>query len=70
MINLVPVDSSVIESVGYDPEDRILQVVFCSGNAYEYRGVPGNVYEGLMEAESKGKYMNENIVDVYPFEKC
>ena len=69
MTDLEPVESSMISSVGYDPESRTLAVVFNSGKTYEYQDVPVEVYEGLMAAESKGQYMNEYIIDVYPFSR-
>ena len=36
MAKLVPVESSMIQAVGYDPETRILEVVFNSGQTYCY----------------------------------
>jgi hypothetical protein len=58
MAELNSVESSMIKAVGYDPETCILEVV--------YEGVPAEVYEGLMAAESKGRYMLAEIIDVYP----
>jgi hypothetical protein len=66
-MQLTTVESSMIHAVGYDPEKRILQVVFNSGRVYGYEDVPPEEYEGLMAAESKGQYMRANIIDVYPY---
>jgi hypothetical protein len=66
MARLVPVDSSMIQAVGYDPQTRVLEVVFTSGRTYCYEGVPPEVYQGLMAADSKGRYMRAEIIDVYP----
>ncbi len=68
-MELKEVESSMIHAVGYDPETRTLKVVFRSGSIYRYSNVPPEVYEGLMKAESKGRYMRANVIDVYPYFK-
>jgi hypothetical protein len=67
MIDLIGVDSQMIAAAGYDPNARILIVLFNNGKAYEYYNVSQDVYEGLMAAESKGQYMRENVIDAYPY---
>jgi hypothetical protein len=66
MAKLIPVASSMIQAVGYDPKTRILEVVFNSGQIYCYEDVPPNVYKELMAADSKGRYMQSEILGVYP----
>ncbi len=68
-IPMIPVESSMVDSVGYDEERRLLQVVFTSGRVYCYEGVPPEVFRGLLEAESKGRYMRAHIIDVYPYRR-
>ncbi|HIE11759.1 MAG TPA: KTSC domain-containing protein [Kiritimatiellae bacterium] len=65
----VPVKSSVLDSVRYDATSQNLVIVFDNGDIYEYHGVPPSVYEGLMTAESKGRYFHENIRDKYQYKK-
>lgn len=67
MKQLTIVESSMIHAVGYEPEERLLEVVFNSGKVYCYQKVPKRVYEGLMAAESKGQYMRAYIIDMYPY---
>ncbi len=67
MITLEPVESSMIASVGYDPENRILLVLFNTGKAYEYYNLPPDEYKGLLAAVSKGEYMRAHILDAYPY---
>lgn len=55
------VSSSNIESIGYDPMQMILEVEFLNGSIYQYYDVPEALYEGIMAAESHGKYLNEFI---------
>lgn len=66
MAKMIPVDSSMIQAVGYDPETQILEVLFNSGQTYHYEGVPPKVHKELMEADSKGRYMRDAIIDMYP----
>ena len=61
------VDSSMIASVGYDPDDRILEVEFTSGTVYQYDDVPPEEFTGLMDSDSKGQYMLSNIIDMYDY---
>src|SRR5215813_9173789 len=65
MAKLIPVESSMIQAVGYDPKTRILEVVFNSGQTYCYEDVPPEVHQELMAADSKGRYMRAAIIDVY-----
>ncbi len=61
----VSVVSTNIRSVGYDPESSTLEVEFNSGSIYQYLDVPESEYEGLMNAASKGRYLNRNIKGRY-----
>ena len=56
----VPVDSSTLVSVGYEPSTKILEVEFRSG-CYQYFGVPAHIHEGLMCASSKGSFLDRNV---------
>ncbi|HSK95041.1 MAG TPA: KTSC domain-containing protein [Euzebyales bacterium] len=64
---LVPVDSSSIAAVGYDPATRVLHVRFVSGRAYLYHDVPPSTYAALLRAESKGAYFNREVRDAFRF---
>ena len=63
------VESSSLKSVGYAPESRTLEVEFHHGAVYQYLGVPPNVHEALMRAESKGTFLNREVRDIYPYER-
>lgn len=66
----VPVQSSDLASVGYDPVTRILEVEFVKTGVYSYLSVPPEVYAELMAAPSKGRYFNLAIKNgPYPYEK-
>src|SRR6266849_1273842 len=59
------VNSSMLRRVRYDPKNRFLDVVFRTGEKYRYKDVPPDEYDGLMDAESHGKYMQRHIIDHY-----
>lgn len=61
------VTSSTIKAVGYEGKDLLVQ--FVSGTVYRYKDVPKKVYEEFLSAESKGKFLNENVKVKYVFQK-
>jgi hypothetical protein len=62
-------DSSMISAYGYDESEGVLEVAFHRTGVYRYYDVPLHVFEGLRDAESKGRYMRAHIIDMYPWEK-
>jgi hypothetical protein len=68
-MELINVDSSMISAVGYDEQQRVLEVVFKPTGVYRYRDVPKEVYQQLLGADSKGSYMRDQIIDMYPTER-
>ncbi|OLE76357.1 MAG: KTSC domain-containing protein, partial [Bacteroidetes bacterium 13_1_20CM_4_60_6] len=48
---------------------RILEVIFNSGDQYQYKEVPASEYEGLINAESIGRYMHRHIIDRYEYDR-
>lgn len=53
--------SSNIASIGYDSISQTLEVEFLNGSIYQYYDVPEALYEGLMSADSHGKFLAEYI---------
>ena len=53
------VKSTVILSIGYDPETRELEARFINKEIYRYFNVPSEEYEALMKADSIGEYFNK-----------
>ena len=68
-MELIKVDSSMIYAIGYDEQAQVLEVVFTRTGVYRYHNVPKEVYDELMESDSKGSYMRDMIIDTYPTEK-
>jgi hypothetical protein len=62
---LTVVESSMVHAVGYDRVTRTMEVVFNDGGIFFYQDVPRAVYEGLLAADSKGRYMRDSVIDTY-----
>lgn len=65
----VPVQSSNISEVGYDPASMTLEVAFTNGTIYQYFDVPETLYQELLHAESVGKFLNTQIKNSYRYAK-
>lgn len=68
VVEMIPVESSNIEAIGYKEWNQELYVRYKSGT-YIYHGVEKKLYEDLMKSESKGRFMNENIKSTYTYNK-
>jgi KTSC domain len=65
----MPVDSTAISEIDYDAARTKLLIRFASGERYVYVGVPGEVHRGFVEADSKGRFFQNQIRDRYPFNR-
>ena len=63
------VESSNVDSIGYDPESQTLAVRFHGGGVYHYSNVPADMYEMLKQSPSKGQFLNANIKGTYGFQR-
>ena len=68
-MNRISVKSSNLASVGYDELAGILEIEFHSGGIYQYFGVPKSIYDGLMQASSKGRYHFFHIKFRYKYKR-
>lgn len=68
-MNRIPVDSSNVESVGYDEDSSTLQVEFKDGSTYQYFDVPQRTFEELRDAASVGGYLAAQIKGVYRYSR-
>jgi hypothetical protein len=59
--------STVIERFTDDGDRQELVVVFRSGRAYAYHGVPADVAAAMRSAFPKGEFFNAEIRDRYRF---
>ena len=66
-VEMVSVESSLLNKVGYDPEAKTLVVQMNnSSDRYVYADVPQSVFNGLMDAKSKGAFYVKKIKGQYP----
>jgi hypothetical protein len=66
---MVPVDSSSIRAIGYDPAHRVLYVEFFDGDVYSYEGVEELIHRRLVRADSIGGFFNREIRNAYDCHK-
>lgn len=64
-IKKIPVISSNIASVGYDKNERILEIKFHHGAVFQYFDIPEKVYEELMSSPSLGAYFMNEVKDIF-----
>ena len=58
----VTVESSSIATIGYNPEQQIMELEFRqTGEVYQYFDVPPEEYGAFLQAESKGTYLNQEF---------
>ena len=57
----MPVTSTQLASIGYDPATLTLEVEFRKGGVYQYVGISAETHERLMAAESIGTFFNTVI---------
>lgn len=69
MPEMIYVDSSNIEAIGYDEDAEELHVQFLGRGYYVYHDVPRNIFDDLMNASSKGSFLNREVRGVYRFTK-
>ena len=63
------VASTNVASVGYDEATETLEVEFLNGSIYQYYNVQLSLYEQMMQAGSKGKFLNIYIKNAYPYSR-
>ena len=66
----IPIESSIIKSVGYDYETFIFEVEFVKGSIYRYENVPvHSILQMLFKEKSSGSYFMKNIAKNYEYTK-
>ncbi len=64
------VDSSNVESIGYDASTQTLEIAFLNGAVYQYFDVPEQMYTEIMKpGVSKGEYLSRNIKGSFRYSK-
>ena len=68
-MEMKPVKSSYLKSVGYDAEKAELRIEFNSGAIFDYFDVTPGEYDSLVYAESIGRHFSHNIKLQHSFKK-
>ena len=64
------VESTSVDAIGYDPDTRRLYIRFVgSRRAYVYYNVGQTVFDALIAADSKGRFVNREIKDAYAYRR-
>jgi hypothetical protein len=61
--------STVISSMSYDVEAKLLTINFVTGRVYHYFDVPADVFQSLKTSGSKGTYFNLHIRNKYAYKE-
>lgn len=68
-MEMIHVNSSNVQAVGYDNDSLTLQIEFKNGTMYQYFDVPEAVFIALRDADSVGGYLAANIKGVYRYSR-
>ena len=66
-MKIIQVNSSTVASISYDYDNHNLYVNFVNGREYVYGNVPVEVYAKFLEADSKGKFLNAEVVGKFNY---
>lgn len=64
-----PVASSNIVSIGYDSPSETLEIEFHNNSLYQFYNIPEVLYDGLMNASSKGRFFSTYIRTAFPYSR-
>lgn len=67
-VQINKIDSSIIEKLVYDYDTKEMVITFSGNNEYKYKDVGENTFIDFLNAESKGRYINQ-IKGDFEFEK-
>ena len=62
-------ESKLLTSSAYNPENCILYLRFQSGDVYRYFDFPSEQYQQFLDAESRGRYFLAKIRNQFRYER-
>lgn len=60
--------STRVSELRYDPGLREIHVIFRDGTPWTYQGVPEDVFNRFLTADSQGVFIN-NVLNSYPYHR-
>ena len=70
MITSTLLMSKTLATAVYDEFQEKLQLDFRDGSRYIYSKVPPDLFRGLLAANSKGRFFNQHIRRIFPYNKA
>lgn len=69
-MDMIYVDSTSLDQIGFDDGNREVHVVFKNGERYVYADVSQEVWDDFRNATSKGTFLNRELkAKGYPYRK-
>ncbi len=68
-MTLIPVESSHLAAIGYEPDCMRLTIQFVNADIYEYNFVEQELHDYLMADSSPGSFFNQHIKPNFPGDK-
>ena len=65
----IAVSSRDIAIIGYDINEKRLEIAFRAGGVYRYEGVSEDLFMAFRNAESHGRFFQEHIKGRYSYNK-
>lgn len=69
-MKMVPVNSSNVEAVGYDPANREMHVRFKGSSTYVHHNVGPDEHAAFVKSPSLGKHYHANFKDKFGVHKA
>ncbi|MCP1842142.1 putative DCC family thiol-disulfide oxidoreductase YuxK [Bradyrhizobium sp. USDA 4524] len=67
-MDFIYVDSTSVDQIGYDEDQREAHVIFKNGRHYVYSDVSEEIWDRLKDAQSKGTFINQEFkAKAYPY---
>lgn len=66
-VGIATPESGNIDYIGYDHIKHTLMVTFKRGKSYHYFDVPQSMWQRFLTSESKGKFLNANIKNIFEY---
>lgn len=60
-MQLIPITSSNLSQIGYDPDTMTMQIMFKNGSLYAYQNVEPETYDAMINGGDPGRYFAEII---------
>jgi hypothetical protein len=60
-MELVPIQSTNLRAIGYEPDTMLMQIQFSNGSLYSYQNVEPETYQALVTSPDPGKFFAEII---------